>query len=269
MTTEAEAISALAAKAAEAHIVNTDDGRAFLIPPIGGQYVEVSDPHGLKTSTPRYIAQAVTLQTVDSLVDYVNRFKGDDSMLFADIMANSISALVDYHSPNKAANVAHRATMTLPFSEEWKLWTAVSGRLQGQLDFARFIEENAADVRTPDAGELLDACRDLQIRRKVNFIKAVRTASDNENFEYSEETAATTKKGDLELPTKFLLGLPVYFGEQATEVYAFLRWRLDDGALTLGIQLHRVEHVRQAVFRQIVLDVSERTKCPVVFGKAS
>ena len=102
----------------------------------------------------------------------------------------------------------------------------------------------------------------------MNFIKAVRTATDNENFEYSEETNATSKKGDLELPTKFVLGLPVYFGEPDTEVHAFLRWRLDDGALTLGIQLHRVEHVRQAVFKQIVLDVASRTECPAVFGKS-
>ncbi len=31
--------------------------------------------------------------------------------------------------------------------------------------------------------------------------------------------------------------------------------------------LHRAEHVRQAVFKQIVLAVGERTTCPVVFGK--
>ena len=123
-------------------------------------------------------------------------------------------------------------------------------------------------MRAPDAGELLDACRDLQVRRKVNFTKAVRTASDNENFEFSEETNATTKKGDLELPTKFTLGLPVYFGDAETEVFAFLRWKLDEGQLTLGIQLHRVEHVRQAVFKQIVMDVASRTSCPAVFGKS-
>src|SRR5690606_14184241 len=124
------------------------------------------------------------------------------------------------------------------------------------------------DIVAPSAGELLDTVRDLHASRKVNFIKAVRTASDNENFEFTDETTAKTR-GGLELPTKFLLNLPVYFGEPPVEVYAFLRWKLDDGQLHLGIQLHRIEHVRQAVFKQIVLDVSGRTACPVVFGKAS
>ena len=266
--TEADAIAALAAKASGAHVVKSSDNREFLIVPSGFSDKEVSDAYGLKLAKPRYIKQTVTIETADSLVDYVNRFKGADTMLFAEISANRIVALVDYHNPAEAAHVAHRAKLELPFSEEWQLWNKASGKLVPQLEFARFLEENAADVRAPDAGELLDACRDLQVCRKVNFIKAVRTASDNENFEYSEETDARTKKGDLELPTKFKLGLPVYFGDPETEVYAFLRWRLDDGSLTLGIQLHRVEHVRQAVFKQIVADIASRTNGPVVFGKS-
>lgn len=267
-STEAGAIAALAAKASGASVVKTSDNREFLIVPSGFTEKEVSDAYGLKLAKPKYIKQTVTIETADSLVDYVNRFKGNDTILMADISANSIVALLDYHTKDAAAHVAHRARLHLPFSEEWSLWTRISGKLMPQLEFARFIEENAADVRAPDAGELLDACRDLQVRRKVNFIKAVRTTSDNENFEYSEETSATQKKGDLELPTKFKLGLPVYFGDAETEVYAFLRWRLDEGALTLGVALHRTEHVRQAVFQQIVQDAADRTGCPAVFGKS-
>lgn len=276
-TTEAGTIASLAAKASGAHVVKSSDNREFLIVPNGFSEKEVSDAYGLKLVKPKYIKQTVTIETADSLVDYVKRFKGQDSMLFAEISSNRIVALIDYHASSadsgddpdmQASHVAHRAKLELPFSEEWQLWTKISGRLMPQLEFARFLEENAADVRAPDAGELLDACRDLQVRRKVNFVKAVRTSSDNENFEYSDETNTTTKKGDLELPTKFKLGLPVYFGDAEREVFAFLRWKLDDGALTLGIQLHRVEHVRQAVFKQIVLDVASRSECPAVFGKS-
>jgi uncharacterized protein YfdQ (DUF2303 family) len=266
METEAEVISDLARKATAPSTVKVGDGRQFLIVPDGATVREISDEHSLQVTLPRYIKQAVTLQTRDSLVEYVNRFKGADTVLFADIAANAIVATVDYHAKDKAAHVAHKAVLTLPFSEEWGLWNAISGKLKPQLEFARFLEENGADVQAPDAAELLEACRDLQAHRKVNFTKAVRTSSDNENFEYTDETKATTKAG-IELPTKFKLGLPVYFGEPDTELFAFLRWRLDGGALTLGIQLHRAEHVRQAVFKQIVAGVVERTGCPAVFGK--
>jgi len=263
-----ESVVDLAAKAMLAHTVAGPDGRTFLVVPEKAHEREVSDPHGLKPQ-PKYISQAVTLQTVDSLVGYTNRFKSEPTILFADISANSITATIDYHSKEAASNVTHRATMTLPFSEEWRLWTGISGKLQGQLEFARFLEENGADVFAPSGGELLDSCRDLQAHRKVNFTKAVRTASDNENFEFTADTEAKTK-GGIELPTKFQLKIPVYFGEPDTDLFAFLRWKLDpdNGGLTLGIQLHRTEHVRQAVFKQIVLSVADRTGCPVVFGKA-
>lgn len=267
--TEAGAIAALAAKASGAHVVKASDNREFLIVPSGFEEKEVSDPYGLKLATPRYIKQTAKMETVDSLVDYVNRFKGAETMLFAEISSNRIVALMDYHAADKAAHVAHRVNMDLPFSEEWRIWTGISGQLKPQLEFARFLEENGADVRAPDAGELLEACRDLQANRKVNFIKAVRTASDNENFEYTDETEAKTR-GGIELPTRFVLGIPVYFGEPDVELHAFLRWRIDPdkGGLSLGIQLHRAEHVRQAVFKGIVQAAAERTKLQAVFGKS-
>jgi len=268
MSTEAESISKLARAAVTAQEIKTSDGRVFIVLPDGTNVREVSDEHSLQITKPRYIKQAVTLQTQDSLVDYVNRFKTETTVLFADIAANSIVALIDYHAAKGAEHVSHRATLTLPFAEEWKVWNEISGKLKPQLEFARFIEENGADVRAPVGAELLEAVRDLQAHRKVNFTKAVRTASDNESFEYTDETKATTK-GGIELPTKFTLGLPVYFGEPDTEVFAFLRWKIDSeqGGLALGIQLHRAEHVRQAVFKQIVLGVADRTTCPAVFGK--
>jgi uncharacterized protein YfdQ (DUF2303 family) len=271
----AETIADLARKGVPAHIVKSDDGREFLIVPPGMIKHDVPDEHGLKRTLPSYLKQDVTLQAVDSLVVYVNRFKTTDTILFADIDANTIRAGMDFHTPGTAGaeptvkRAVHRASLALPFSEEWKDWNRINNKLMGQLEFARFIEKNAADVTAPLAGELLDAVRDLQAHRKVNFTKAVRTASNNENFEFTSETEARTK-GGIELPHEFVLGIPVYFGESDVELHAFLRWELsEEGGLALGIEMHRAEHVRQAVFKQIVLAAGDQTGCPVVYGKPS
>lgn len=265
---EAEKVADLAVKAAgKAQFVKSDDGREFLLVPEGWHEKEVTLPDALPLYQPHFIKQAVTLQTAESLADYCNRYKGDDTVLFANIDENSIVAQVDYHAPKESGRVAHRASLALQFSTEWKEWTRISGKLMEQLEFARFVEENGADVRAPSGADLLECVRDLQARRNVNFIKAVRTSSENENFEYSDETQATSRKGGVEVPTKFLLGIPVYFGQSDIEVFAFLRWKLTEGNLTLGIQLHRAEHVRQAEFKAIVREIAERTECPAVFGK--
>ena len=271
MSTEAEVIAELAREAeSRPVIVKNEEGRQYMVYAADQAVKDITEHNSIAPLLLEHIEQSVTLQTVDSLVDYADRFKTATTMLFADIGANRIRALLDYHDQGAPNHVAHVATMDLPFSEEWKTWAAINGKLLDQLEFARFLEENAGDVVAPTGAELLEACRDLQARRKVNFIKAVRTSSDNESFEYTDETTATTRKGDVEVPSKFTLAIPVYFGQGAVTVHAFLRWRLVEGeGLKLGVQLHRAEHVRQAVFKEIVMDAQSRIDCPAVFGFAN
>jgi uncharacterized protein YfdQ (DUF2303 family) len=266
MSTEAEAVAKLVIKPTS-HFVRSEDGREFLAVPKDHEFREVTLPHALPVYEAPYISQQLLLQTTDSLVEYCLRYKGENTILFADIETDTIVAQIDYHAPDKAAHAAHRGTLKLSRSIEWTEWNKISGKLMEQLDFARFIEENAADIRAPQGADLLECIRDIQAHRKVDFSKAVRTASNNESFHWSEETKAGTKTGGIEIPTKFELGIPVYFGEPDTQVFAFLRWALDVPSLKLGIVLHRAEHVRQAAFKQIVTQISERTDCLAVFGK--
>lgn len=267
MSSEAETVANLTrASALQPVVITTPGGREFLICPDETTHTDVTPPNKLEALKPKTIKQAVTLQNAEALIAYLERFKANDSLLFSDVSTSVIVAAIDYHGKASPALVDHRATLALPFSEEWKTWSGINGQLKPQLEFARFVEENAPDIKAPDAGSLLEAVRDLQARRSVNFIQAVRTASDNESFEFNDNTEARTK-GDLELPTKFVLSIPVYFGDPDTELHAFLRWKLDDGKLQLGIKLHRAEHVRQAAFQQIVTGVTERTGVLAVFGK--
>lgn len=270
--TNADAVAELARQGTVSPtILKTSAGRELLIlPSTGGSaaYHDVTEKGAQVAPAPAWIDQAVTVQTVESLIGYADRFGHDETVLFADIQHSQIVASLDYHAPGDAARNVHRATLAMPFAIEWKTWTAIDGVLMGQLEFARFLEENAADIEAPAAADLLETCRDLQARRKVNFTKAVRTASDNENFEYTDETTATTKNGAVEIPSKFMLRIPVYFGGQSYSIGAFLRWRLVEGeGLKLGIKLHNPEHIRQAVFKEVVDQAAVATGRPAYFGR--
>jgi uncharacterized protein YfdQ (DUF2303 family) len=270
--TENDTVAELARKGVvEPRIITTQAGRQLLIlPALGGSatFEDVTEERAIPPIKPLWIDQRVTVQTADSLVAYAVEHWRTGSVLFADIADNTIVAVIDYHKGGVAERLAHRATLALPHSIEWKTWAGIDGKLMGQLEFARFLEENAADIEAPSGAELLEACRDLQANRKVNFTKAVRTASDNENFEYVDETTATTKKGGVEIPSRFQLRIPVYFGGASYALFAFLRWRLDEGeGLKLGIKLHNPEHVRQAVFKEVVATVADQTDLPAYFGR--
>jgi uncharacterized protein YfdQ (DUF2303 family) len=274
MSNEAETVADLARKAATVQSVTSADGRQFLIVPKDYEAKDVSDAHGLKPGLPKYISQRIEMHALDALIEYVNDYKTPNTLLLADMHANVIMALIDYHGTDgKAANVAHVATMKLPFSEEWTLWTKVDGNLVDQLSFARFIEENHPDVVAPNAGELIDAARDLHAARNIKFTKVVRTDSDNENFTAEDTTSLVSRRTGkpsegLELPREFTLSIPIYFGESPIELKAYLRWKVADDGMKLGTKLWRPEHVRQAEFKRIVTDAAEKTSLKAIFGTA-
>lgn len=267
--TEAGVVADLTRKASQAYTVQTADGREFLIVPDGHSMADVTDPHGMVIPAPGRIAQAVTVQSLNSLVDYGLRFKTDETVLFADIDRNRIVAALDYHGPAKAAHVAHIAAMDLPFSVEWMTWGDIDEKLMSQIAFARFIEENDADIVAPTGADLLEIIRDIHAVRTADFRQAVRTNSDAESFEMAVETDTRSRSGGqkLELPKRFELRIPVYFGGEYVTLFANLRWDIVEGKLALGVALHRAEHVRQAVFQALVQDAAGRIDVPAVFGR--
>lgn len=273
-STEAGVVAELTRRAMVPEILRTDDGRAFLLTPKGMDAREVTDPHGVALPTGSRIIQQVEVQTLDSLVEYVNRFKTPNTILLADVEANRIVALLDFHRAAETAGlenpladyVSHRVTLRLPFSVEWGIWTDAHGKLVDQQEFAQFIEENACDVAAPSGADLLEVAQDIRLVRSADFRRAVRASGQMERFEFSETEEARTGAG-IEVPARFELSLPVYFGHRDTELYAFLRFKKVENVLRLGVALNRSEDVRQAMFREIVLDAGLRTDRPAMFGK--
>lgn len=68
---------------------------------------------------------------------------------------------------------------------------------------------------------------------------------------YQKEQDAMSK-GSIALPQSIMLSIPVYFGEPAVAVMAYMRRQIDDGKLKLGVQLSRAENVRQEEFHRVV-----------------
>lgn len=218
------------------------------------------------------ISQVVTLETQESLEQYAKRFTTASSVLFASIDHNRIEAALDYHDPEGAARlqnaVSHRAILNLQLSLEWKAWTAMDGKLVSQLEFVRFLEENLEDIRTPAAADVVEACRDLQALRRVDFRSVVREDSDNYRIEYAENADAKTSRESLTLPAEFVLSIPVYFDGAEVEVHALLRHKVEEeGGLKLGIRLKRAERIRQAEFKRIATEVTEATGAILTYGR--
>src|SRR5437879_731882 len=76
------------------------DGRKFVaLPGREGAYTleHITLANAAEVLMPKVVAQHVKMQTANSLIDYINRFKNTDTVLFADIDNDTIVSIVDYH----------------------------------------------------------------------------------------------------------------------------------------------------------------------------
>lgn len=261
------------------------DREFVLVPQTGGAYKleNISRPHTAEPPIPTYTSQLVDLQTEQSMIDYLNRFKNIDSAMFADMAHDTIVGIIDYHRAavppevKAAADVgavqprlkAHRATLKLPKSVEWATWAAKDNRLMSHLEFVDFLEENSVDIIDPPGGELIELCRDLQATRNVKFGSFVR-AGDYEKIDYSKDGGAVAR-GSVSIPVSITINIPVYFGDKPITMKALFRRKVDDdGALKLGYKLMRPENVRQDRFKEVVSNITFNTGTTVtVYGSAS
>ena len=107
------------------------------------------------------------VQTLQSLIDHVDRFKNEDSALFGESgSAPKLFCIYDYHAACNTERqgdgavipidgdtppgwLEHRSSYSFPFSREWKIWNNVSGEEMAMPVFAHFLEDHLLDVMEP------------------------------------------------------------------------------------------------------------------------
>lgn len=270
-STEAGSIAALAIASVTApHLIAADDGRTFAAIPQGIELRDVTPPNAARTSKPDTIRQIVTLQTAESLIAYVERFKTPNTVLFADIDADTIVAAIDYHGQTDADLVVHKSVLTLPRSLAWQRWDEIDGELMSQLDFARFIDEYTAHFVSPNPADLLELCNNIQAIEKVDYRAKTRINSDNVDFDIAATTEAFSQvQGEkLTIPTHFVISIPVYFGEEKRSIDVRLRWKKSPSeGLQLGVMILNKEETRQEEFKAVVEKVAAGTNLTSIYGR--
>lgn len=116
----------------------------------------------IETIKPIRRAGTAYLTELQSIIDWTNRFKDEDSALFADPDPDqpSLISVINYHHSGEAGELGsqgdpkarkgdHRAVYNFPLSDEWKAWMRVSGEALTKDEMGEFIEANAKDIFDP------------------------------------------------------------------------------------------------------------------------
>lgn len=249
---------------------------------------------------PRRRAGTATLTSLASFIAHANRFKDEESAIFAkdDRTNPSLTAVLNYHPKNVSTPDGigappgrfgdHRSQFAFPVSDEWKAWNAVNGKTLSLVDFAKFLEERIADICEP--GEFtLSAAQEAYIKR-LGGQDRIATVTDlvvlskglrvHENGSFANSANLSSGEGEviartehtdangtpLLIPTTLQIAIPVFRNDDLYVVVVRLRYRVNSGAMTFTLDLWGVDKVFDHAFTTAAERAAEETGLPLFLG---
>jgi len=200
----------------------------------------------------------VNVESLDSLVEYIQRHHTSESAIFASSRENAIKAVIDWHQADGeeyGGFARHQVVLPFVFTERWLAWTAISGKPMHQKALAEHIEEYLSDIAAPDAAAVLETVLTLSGKKSVAYKNATRLASGDTSISWEETTEAKAgQSGELKVPSEITLRLPVYVGcedETTFDVRTMFRFHVHEGSLTFTLKMLGIERIRELAFAAI------------------
>lgn len=225
---------------------------------------------------PRRRTGTVTLTEVGSLIEYMKRYQGPDTVAYANTKAVQFTVVFDEHPAGASAAGAkagagtawreHRAVYTCPKSPEWLAWSACDGKAMRQEEFADFLEARLEDMAIaadmPKPVEVLKVARELHIRTKGTFQREVNPTTGDSILVNKNET----ESGSTVIPRAFALAIPVFEGGERYHVEARVRFQLTGSGPMFSYTMHRRAEIERDAFDGVRKIIATATERPVFAG---
>lgn len=235
--------------------------------PDGVQVIDLYDSH---RTTPERKTGTTTVRDAASFVALWTKHHDDNSEVYADAQALSITAVLNANGPgpDDARYGDHRLALALRKTDAWLEWAKNDGEFLGQEKFAEFLEDHLGDLQQPAAADMLEIAQSIRGTNRAEFSSGTRLQSGQRQFSYVEKTDVTAgSKGQLTVPETFVIGLVPFEGAEGYKVSARLRYRIGrDSGLTLGYKLERPGDVLAAAFEDVRNAIGEQITTPILNG---
>lgn len=238
----------------------------FMVVPNGAKVLDVSQyfPPCRAKACPQFTEAG-------AFIDYVNRFKHDNTLLFANITdaGAEFTAIIDYHGPAHADYCSHRAKFATEPTMEWKQWLEHDGKQLSQLEFAEWLENHQDLIVEPNGATLLELVLSLEGKTDVSFQQIERLKDGSARLLYDEVVNVTgaTRAGAMKVPDTLAARIQIFHGMPGVDVTARLKYRLADRKISLRFEtVNRHVLVRDAV-ADLVEAIEKQTELTALRGR--
>lgn len=269
---------------------DTATAPGLLVVPKGREVVDLRKFQDERLDRPRRLEGIATHTTLDSFIEHTNRFKGPESVIYADDSPKRpvLTAIFDYHEGHAAPQFGkHRSKYNFPVSDEWEAWSGLASRgYISQGDFAQWLEDHIADVLLPSDAHpqthakakaagielggpstLMGLARSLSVHVASEFTQATTLATGEGQLTFKESHTAMQDHKVVKVPSGFALSIPVFRGSLREDVIARLRYRpAGGGKIGFAVLLHGVDAIFRHEFDASAARAAEKTALPVFYG---
>lgn len=274
--TEAQVVANLTAQAIVANtsarpIQRTQEGGTpfvVLIGSDGSQRIEQL----ASFEPPRKKAKATFIER-ESFCEYVKEFGTADTRLFCDLAARSFSAVVDFHeataTPERGRRGEHVAVLTLKYTPAAEVWLKLVANPVSQATLAEFLEDRYNDITEPAGASILELAKTLEVKNNVAFKGSQRSSDGGYNLTYEEQVAAKAGvQGTMEIPSRFVVAIPVFQGGPTIELLVRLRFKLMSAGVVFTLTFLNFEERLRAEVELVRTLIADETARKVWAGTA-
>ncbi|MCG7610373.1 DUF2303 family protein [Mycobacterium sp. CnD-18-1] len=220
---------------------------------------------------PRTVANRVVTDTASFLAEITRRgLVSDVSTVWGNRKAGEVTVVYDELSPLPTDTYTRRADrLVLRFvpDPDWAtLFKAADGNLHSQDEFGDLIESAGHLITSHPAAELVELVDDIRASSKGSFESRPRRDTGSLHLTYSEEVTVKSGKGgpkQLELPKTITLAARPFEDYPLVKVTCWLRLRINQGQLGLGLFPQPYEHKVRDAWSHVTAGLADELGIPV------
>ncbi|WP_366654466.1 DUF2303 family protein [Fodinicurvata sp. EGI_FJ10296] len=197
---------------------------------------------------------------VESFNRYFNDHSNQNSRIYADLTKPEFVGVIDDHPAGPEINQAnwgdHTVVLRPARSLEWKRWTDYDRKVMTQLDFDRFLQENAADIVEGDVEDVVGTARCIQVRESHIYWQEARLQEGTTETGCNIETEGTMQGSEnRRVPFEFCIRAPIFLNGIVYTIRCFLRYRKTPDGVMFFYEMHRREPAELFALKVILTEI--------------
>ncbi len=219
---------------------------------------------------PRTTAERVVTDAASLLAEVVRRpLVADFSTVWGNRKAGTVTVVYDELDPDAGQDYTRRTDrLILRFvpDPDWAtLLTSADGKYHNQDEFGDLIEAAGHLITSHPAAELIEIVDSIRGSSKGSFESRIRRDTGAQHLTYSEEvsTKAGSSSRPLEVPREITLSARPFEDYPQVEVKCWLRLRINQGQLFMGLFPQPYEHKVRDAWTHVTGELTKGLGVPV------